>query len=144
MIFLAIVSNTKTVPAGSELGKLGLITYTQFDFQDRSPGAGSTRSIMSHGEDHVTHRQTRNDACIPVLMSHLTSAAQRCAGGIQASAASPVWTKSFRLASQEEIERLKPGSHCSSPELIYHSQTKNAPTKKLSFIVMRGKLKEAI
>src|SRR5690606_7494494 len=100
MIFLAIVSNTKTVPAGSELGKLGLITYTQFDFQDRSPEAGSTRSIMSHGEDHVTHRQTRNDACIPVLMSHLTSAAQRCAGGIQASAASPVWTKSFRLASQ--------------------------------------------
>ncbi|HRO19460.1 MAG TPA: hypothetical protein PLO17_03590 [Alcaligenes phenolicus] len=144
MIFLAIVSNTKTVPAGSGLGKLGLITYTQFKFQGRALGASSTCSIMGHGKDHLTRRHTRHDACIPVVKPYQTTAAKRCAGGMQASAASPVWTKSFRLASQEEIERLKPGSHCPSPELIYHSQTKNAPTKKLSFIVTRGKLKEAI
>ncbi|MDV2115609.1 hypothetical protein [Alcaligenes faecalis] len=143
MIFLAIVSNTKAVPAGSGLAWLGLITYTQFEFQDKSLGAGSTRSIMSHGEDHVPHRQTRNDACIPVLMSHLTSAAKRCAGRIQASAASPVWTKSFRLTSQKEIERLSFMGFCPGLKLIYHSQTKNAPTQKLSFIVTRGTLKEA-
>ncbi|MBY6344732.1 hypothetical protein E5C31_01960 [Providencia rettgeri] len=129
MIFLAIVSNTKTVPAGSGLGKLGLITYTQFEFQDGSLGASSTRSIMGYGEDQLTIQQARNNVCIPVVMPYQTTAAKQGAGGVQASAASPVRTRISCLTSQEEIERFNPRDLCPSLELIYHSQTETPRQK---------------
>ncbi|MGE4591379.1 MULTISPECIES: hypothetical protein [Alcaligenes] len=144
MIFLVIVSNTRTVPAGSGHENLGLITYTQFEFQGRSPGASNRRSIMGHGEDHLTCQAARHGACIPVVMPYQTTAAKRCASGTQASAASPVRTRIFRPTSQEEIERLKAKSICSGPEHIYHPTPEKRPDKQLSFIITRGTLKEAI
>ncbi|WP_159063945.1 hypothetical protein [Alcaligenes faecalis] len=144
MIFLVIVSNTRTVPAGSGHGNLGLIPYTQFEFQGRYPGASSRRSIMGHGEDHLTYQTARHGACTPVVMPYQTTAAKRCASGIQASAASPVRTRIFRPTSQVEIERLKAKSICSGPEHIYHPTPEKRPDKQLSFIITRGTLKEAI
>lgn len=66
MIFLAIVGNTKAVPAVYGLGNLGLITYTQFEFQDGIPGASSTRSIVGHGEGHISRQPALHNACMPV------------------------------------------------------------------------------
>jgi hypothetical protein len=33
---------------------------------ERGPGASSTRSIVGHGEGHITRQPALNDACMPV------------------------------------------------------------------------------